>query len=130
MGRIILPKMSKYSSVTESIKFNLMWPFAEEIHIKTIVLLMYKILFCESSPKLIKDMFTSTNKIHSYRTRSCDLISKPKIRTNYGKKVFQYKGAQIWNIVQRFQPLKECKNVYELSDIINPLLQDIINALK
>ena len=60
-------------------------------------ILMYKVRH-EMAPSSLSNMFQKTNEVHEHQTRQAKHdFQPPKLKTNYLKKAFSYRGAVAWN---------------------------------
>lgn len=69
------------------------WLFAEEIHVNSVVLMMYKVLYCvilKNRRLNLKNY--SIPQIRSTQITQATVSCLPNVRTNSDKKAFQYEG--------------------------------------
>ena len=51
------------------------------------------------TPQIFENSFKYHHTIHAHGTRLVNHLYRPKVRTEYGKKRFLYRGPLIWNAI-------------------------------
>src|SRR5438874_10634999 len=70
----------KYDSITDVINNELHWLGPKQLHQRSVLCLMYKILNCDYSPSFFKDLFVINAIVHSYKTRNANLLHKNSVK--------------------------------------------------
>lgn len=96
LGRLIL-RVRKYDSIAEKIKIDLEWMFTSELYQYRILCNMFKICKLDNVP-IFKNCFKLTVSHHDHNTRGiCKYAYTYNPKLEFGKRVFEYKGVQLWN---------------------------------
>ena len=66
-----------------------------KLYMYNLGLLMYK--HHHNQLSLILNVFKKNSDIHSYETRSSNMLRGPKIQTELGRRSFRYQAVKIWN---------------------------------
>ena len=85
----------------------------------------YKIIYDKSNiPALFSQTIQLASTCHSYNTRFADKqnFSRPKVRTNYGLRTFNFVSSQIWKSIDPEIKLSNSVNIFRKKYIQSLLL--------
>jgi hypothetical protein len=90
-AKLVLKK-KKYDSVSEQVTNTLKWLGPKQMHVKSIMCTMFKVMNDDNSPVLFKELFIQNSYIHLHNTRQAQ-----QLHLTRNSKSIAVCGAEIWN---------------------------------
>lgn len=101
-ARLVLSK-SRCDPITNSLSVELKWMGPNQMFVKSLLCIMYKIVHDSCSPSYFKELFKTNFDVHGRGTRGASLLQcRFGPSSEAGKRTIEFSGCQHWNSVPLF----------------------------